>query len=496
MEHTSEYVAPTYGNWRRPRAAGLGKMDLSISLVVVAGLMLAVLASISRGIGWALVVLAVLGGVVFMVAFKDAHGRSLAVKGSNRLRWWSKKAGGGHVFDSGPISRMRKAGFALPGVLTGLAVSEHVDPYDRPFALVWHPSGTVAVVIGVSPDGMALVDPQVVDMQVARWGQWLAALGDESGLVGAAVTVETAPDSGDRLRRAVKLSTSDEAADLAVQVMDEVVESYPRGSAQVRAWITLTFDPTRMGVKKKNPVQVARAVALLLPGLMNALSTTGAGGSHLVDVDTLARIIRCAYDPDSEALFDLASVDGTRVDLPWDQVGPGRAVEHVDVYEHEGAVSQTWVMSAPPRGEVASSVLSRLIAPHRDFARKRVSILYSPIPSERASLIVERDRKQAASRAGSAETARASREFLAADQNAREEASGAGLLDFALVVTVTGGRGQDKREIASSLTSLSATARLLIRPAYGKQATGFAMGLPLGLRPFKDSALRSVGAIQ
>jgi len=37
----------------------------------------------------------------------------------------------------------------------------------------------------------------------SRIGGWLAALGQETGLVGASVTIETAPDTGHRLEREV-----------------------------------------------------------------------------------------------------------------------------------------------------------------------------------------------------------------------------------------------------------------------------------------------------
>ncbi|MBC7640403.1 MAG: hypothetical protein H7231_11550 [Rhodoferax sp.] len=40
-----------------------------------------------------------------------------------------------------------------------------------------------------------------VDRLVAHWGAWLANLGLEEAVIGASVTVETAPDSGLRLRR-------------------------------------------------------------------------------------------------------------------------------------------------------------------------------------------------------------------------------------------------------------------------------------------------------
>ena len=43
-----------------------------------------------------------------------------------------------------------------------------------------------------------------LDVWVADWGHWLANLADEPGIEACAVTIETAPDTGTRLRREVE----------------------------------------------------------------------------------------------------------------------------------------------------------------------------------------------------------------------------------------------------------------------------------------------------
>ena len=63
--------------------------------------------------------------------------------------------------------------------------------------------GQLTVVLETEPDGAALVDQPQVDQWVAHYGQWLAALSQEPGLVACQVSVETAPDPGTRLRHAI-----------------------------------------------------------------------------------------------------------------------------------------------------------------------------------------------------------------------------------------------------------------------------------------------------
>ncbi|MDN6624540.1 MAG: hypothetical protein L0K84_05815 [Acidipropionibacterium jensenii] len=72
----------------------------------------------------------------------------------------------------------------------------------------------------------------------------------------------------------------------------------------------------------------------------------------------------------------------------------------------------------------------------------------------------------------------------AANQTAEEEANGAGLENFACLVTVTmAGRGSadERADVASSVENLGSTARLRLRPVYGSQDSAFAAALPLGL---------------
>ena len=65
-------------------------------------------------------------------------------------------------------------------------------------------------------------------------------------------------------------------------------------------------------------------------------------------------------------------------------------------------MSVTWAMSQAPRGEVRENVLARLIAPHGDIARKRVTLLYRVIDPGEAARVVERDLHNADFRVNSA----------------------------------------------------------------------------------------------
>ena len=133
--------------------------------------------------------------------------------------------------------------------------------------------------------------------------------------------------------------------------------------------------------------------------------------------------------------------------------------------------------------EVQSSVLEKLLAPHPDIARKRVTLLYQTMDSAAAARTVENDKRNADFRAtGSPRpTARVIREQRAAHLTATEEARGAGLVNFGMIVTATALSHDQLPDVEAAIDNLAATARIQLRPVYGSQDSAFAAGLPLGL---------------
>jgi hypothetical protein len=350
------------------------------------------------------------------------------------------------------------------------------------------------VIFSTEPDGASLVDPEQVDAWVANWGGWLAGLADEAGLDAAAVTVETAPDSGYRLRNEVEMNIDPDAPAFAQAILREVVQTYPEGSATVRAWVSLTFNASlRAGSKKRTPEDVARDLASRIPGLSARLQSTGAGIARPMSAQELCEVVRVAYDPPAALIIDEAHAAGSPVSLSWGEVGPTATQASWDDYRHDSAFSASWTMTGAPRGSVNSSVLSRLLAPHGDIDRKRISLLYRPMDSARAAAVVERDQNNANVRitSGNRPSARALVDARSAVQTAQEEAQGAGLVNFGMVVTAT---VTDKERLADAVAAIeqtSGTARVLLRRAYGAQDTAFAASLPLGLVLPKHSMVPS-----
>lgn len=485
VDDAERQLVRTYGHWRRPQAAGLGKLSFGASIGLIAAMIAGITIYFAFGLRWAVLFALVSASALWAVTTKDRHGVSVVRKVSERMKHARARRRKATTFRSGPISVDATDGKCrLPGVLGASRLTEHEDSYDRPFALVHHADGTLAVVMSVSPPGADLVDQGRVDEEVARWGMWLADLAGELGVVAAMVTVETVPDSGERLRREVAARTVETAPDVAKRVLASVVEEYRAGAAQVRSWVTLVFDPAKMGVRRRDKAQAARDISSRLPGLTQTLAATGAGAVHLLTARELCRVVRTAFDPASEELFEEAATRGEQVQITWGDVGPVGAEAGWETYRHDSGVSRTWVVSRPPRGIVQSSILRNILQVSRDVDRKRVTILYRPIDAAQAPDVVESDVNRAQARVESSR--RATARDLTALRDARkvamEEASGAGLVDFGMIITAT--TSEDALvDTASAIQSIAASSRLQIRTAFGAQDSAFALALPLGLRP-------------
>ena len=443
-----------------------------------------------------LVLLAVMLPFFLLTLKPDVHGQTPLQRVGVRAGWRRARLGRSHLYRSGPLGQVPHGSYQLPGLLAASQLSEARDAYDRPFAVLCHPwVGHLTVVIETEPDGAALVDQPQVDQWVAHYGHWLAALSEEPGLLACQVCVETAPDPGTRLRHAIAERQDPHAPRLAIDTLNEIVNTYPAGAADLKARIALTFDMTAGG-QRKTATELARDIATRLGGLTQRLHATGAGVAVPVDAQRLCEIVHSAYNPRAAELLEEARAAGQPARLRWEDVGPAAAEARDQSYWHDGAESVTWAMTQAPRGEVRENVLARLIAPHPEIARKRVTLLYRMIGPGEAARIVERDLHNAEFRVNSANkpSARAILEQHSASATAQEEARGAALHNFGMLVTATVLEPGQLPAARSAISNLAPTARVALRPVWGSQDSAFAAALPVGL--FLPAHLRVPESVQ
>jgi hypothetical protein len=477
---------PTYGNWRRPRRPGLGPFGLIGTIGVFGGIVFDLMVSLAS-LKLTLVVVVLQAILLLPLAVRTQDGRNVYQLFAVRISWFRRKAKGSTSYVSGPLAPRPGGNFRPPGLLSRVRVMEGRDAYDQPFGVLHHRGRNLyTIVLGCEPDGGSLVDPDQVDTWVASWGHWLARLSSEPNLRGASVVVETAPDTGSRLANEVLPRISPDAPPAARAVMEEVVRRYPSASSEMHTYITLTYGMPP-GQRRKDE-EIISEMAIRIPGLLSGLVGAGGGSAAPLSAERIAEVVRVAYDPQvaGDVLEARAVHGGTG--LAWEDAGPAAAVEKVNAYQHDSGVSRTWMLTIAPRGTVRAQVLRGLLEAAPGTRRKRVALLYRPIDPATSARIVEADRRaaqfMATSKRGMVQ-ARAANEVRAAEQTAVEEATGAGLVEFSLMVTVTVDSDAELDDANATVRNLLAGARLLMRPADRMQAAAFSCTLPAGILPWE-----------
>ena len=479
---------PTYGNWRRPRRAGLGPLGLVGTFVIFGGLVATLLASLISLYAAIIVFVPV---VLFLIplTIRTQDGRNVYQLFALRVGWWRRKAAGAHLYVSGPLSARPGGRFRPPGLLNKVTATEGRDAYDRPFGILHHPQRDLyTIVLGCDPDGGSLIDPDQVDVWVALWGEWLARLSHEPGLKGATVIVETAPDPGTRLAHEVLPRIHPDAPAAARAVMEEVVDNYPSASSEMHTYVTLTYG--NPAGQKRRKEDVMTELAIRIPGLLSGLVAAGGGAAYPLSAERIAEVVRVAYDPAVAADVLNARAQHGGTGLEWDDAGPAAAVETVNAYQHDSGVSRTWMLTLAPRGTVRSSVLRGMLEAAPGTRRKRVALVYRAIDPATSARIVEADRRSAQFMATSGKgmvQARAASEVRAAEQTAAEEAAGAGLVEFSLMLTVTVDTLEDLADASVTVRNLTAASRVQMRPADRMQAAAFSCTLPAGILPWEQT---------
>ncbi len=498
--------AVRYGNLTEPKMPGLGRLSFGASVFLVLSavlLMLLCLVNIWVGLAWGVIALSLAAPTAFPT--KDGYGRYQVM--FRRRRSSAARRRGHSELRQGLTGAVPDGACRLPGVAATTALSSHTDMHGRSFGMVhWPHADLFAIVIQLSPAGFAALDKDVKDNYVAHWAAWLAQMNTVEEIVGVAVVVETVPDSGQRLERAMDRGRVAEAAipEFATVVEQQIRDSYRVGSPTLTCRLTVTLsarvdDGDQALVRSRE--EVADQFADLLPAWTASLAATGAGGSaRPCTAQEITDSVRVAFDPSvaedvEEAQLAASAGLGPGTGLVWSEVGPIHHEALPDLYRHEGTVSRTWQMKHPPRGVFFAESLQRILEPHKDIARKRVALLFRPESPEDSANAADADVRKALFRANQTKRAKAivEVELEAARHTARQEAQGSPLVRVGMLVTVSAQSEEALRRASRAVKSgLAAQARIGVRVPLGSQDMAFLTALPLGLVPQQITRVRKV----
>ena len=440
--------------------------------------------------GWKLaVVLAAVTAVAFTLTGTPV-GSALGLRAAGL----GARQKGEHQWRSGLFSRNRREQMRLPGLLGRIELIEYQDVYGNPFAVLKHPKagGLYTIVARCEAEGPLMQDEDRVNAWVAGFGQVLASAGQESALVAAKAITDTAPDPGGRLGAMVRGMRVENSPSLAQQVMDECVEQYPASSSHNMTYFELTFRG-RLLHRKGDEQEILSELSRRVPGLIAQLQEAGGGSVEMVSAAELPKIVRAAFDPLAQDHLEAAELAGEDEGLvPWSEAGPVAHQEFWDRYVHDSGNSVTWEMTAAPRMAVRETAVASLLAPHLDFARKRVALVYRPAAPDESLNLSERDLSTATFAATQSQkrmSAAAKRTIQAAERSTEQVAEGAVMVSFSLLVTTTTTSDQDALQAASTVTSQAGAVPIRLRRCYGSQAAAFAATLPVGFLPWEHTVI-------
>lgn len=482
---------PTYGGWVRPRSPGIGRLGLIPSLIAGGGLILALLSLLVTGPLVAMSVLAVAVAAAGLT-IRPAIGPSVGAAIVTRVAWWRTRSRRAHQFRGGAFARNGSGAMRLPGVAASTTtMTGHSGHGERFGVVVRRTSNLYTVVFRCRADGDALVDTDIVDQWVAGWGSSLVMFAHEPGLAGVTVIVDTAPDPGTLLAAEVHGNADPHAPELARSVMSTIVDTFPRGSSENTAYVALSYSAVGVSRRSRKPEDLIVEIGRRVQSVIDALGFAGAGTVEPLTEHELAEVVRVAYDPACAVDLAEARSETQETDLTWAEAGPHAAQESWDSYRHDSGRSITWAMTTPASGAVHSDVLTPLLAPHSDFVRKRVAVIYRPHGPEQARRIAETDVQTAlfTAQTKGRVTASANARARATQRAADEVADGAQMTRFAVMVTVTVDAEDDLAQAATTAENLAATSRLRLRRCYGTQAAAFAATLPLGFLPWRHTTV-------
>ena len=510
----------TYGNWRKPTSPGLPRLGMLGTAAALGSLVLIMVVQIIAGlIAAAVCLILVCLGLAPLVWRNRADRNGWQVLAA-KLCWRLGRRRRQHLYSSSLTGPVSFGAAQLPGLLASSRLLSAITAHGEQFALIHLPATKhFAVVIRVDPEGSQLVDVETVDEWVACWGGWLAKLGHEANLEACSVTVETAPDPGSRIAAEVEAMLTDDAPALSRAMLTETAVSYPHGSAAVTAYVTLTFSARRVAHTEAEGVmgtgggkgsqtkrapsvrsaeEMAAQIGRRLPLLLHQLRSVGAGTGAAMTAAEVAETVRVAYDPAAAALLDRARAQQAREPAPhaspehrspaplvtWEDAGPIAQVESWDHLRHDSGASITWQMVDVPHGAVQSRILEQLLEADEHLARKRVTLIYRPHDPASAARVADADVRTAVGRASLRKGEIRAGESLAlasARQSASEQASGAGLVRFSMLVTATVDDPAKLAQAAEVIDQLGPACQLRLRRCYFGQAAAFTAALGVGV---------------
>lgn len=489
--------APLYGNPLRSGSIRLGGwFPVRAGVILVAASLIVLLCFLTKEFifGLLIAVAAVIYVAVFEIPF-GAEDLTLMTRARRRFTHMQRVDSGETLFLGSTFTAQNK-GLALPGVLSTLKVRDEVDGLGNPVQLIHHTrANQLSVTIESAPAGISMNTQAKTTDLVTNYASWLSSLAGENGLRGAQVVIDSVFESAAPLAESILSNLKPDAPTVAQQIARESAGMLPERVASVRAYTVLGYKISELA----DDVDGAAAEVLsMIPRHLKALSAAGAGVSQVMADADYADMMYTAYDPHRNAEVAQEIKDDIRAFRNFEGAGPAYFnSSHPRVVFHDGVASMTIMMTEPSKSKITDHSFEKLFAPNRNFLRKRVSLIYRPVPAS-----AQNARVNSASRAATTEvtskkrfTAFDNKKKKAAEAAMNQAAEGAVIQEWALMVTVTFEPNRAAQRTAENeLKALMGGLKWCFADFSADAA--FHQTLPLGLFPWAYAPALSLLAVE
>lgn len=489
--------APLYGNPLRSGSIRLGGwFPVRAGVILVAASLVVLICFLTKE--FILGLLIAVGVVTYVAIFEIPFGAedlTLMTRARRRVTHLQRVDSGETLFLGSTFTAQNK-GLTLPGVLSTLKVRDEVDGLGNPVQLIHHTrANQLSVTIESAPAGISMNTQAKTTDLVSNYAAWLSSLSGENGLRGAQVVIDSVFESSAPLAESILSNLKPDAPTVAQQIARESAGMLPERVATVRAYTVLGYKISELA----DDVDGAAAEVLsMIPRHLKALSAAGAGVSQVMADADYADMLYTAYSPYRNAEVAQEIKDKIPAYRSFEGAGPAYfTASHPRVVFHDGVASMTIMMTEPSKSKITDHSFEKLFAPNRNFLRKRVSLIYRPVPAS-----AQNARVNSASRAATTEvsskkrfTAFDDKKKKAAQAAMQQAAEGAVIQEWALMVTVTFEPTRAAQRTAENeLKALMGGMRWCFADFSADAA--FHQTLPLGLFPWAYAPALSLLAVE
>ncbi|WP_312589394.1 SCO6880 family protein [Corynebacterium dentalis] len=484
-----------YGNITSPRKEGV--LGLS-ALASVIGVIVAILVFVTMPLGiWVQTVVVVLGaGAMIAISWDGRHGRKKFEELLAKHHFKKAERQGFTSYAAGPTSQLPSGDFPPVGILARTElIGTTPAGSSAEKAMIWNPANrTGTVIFGVQSPGMGLLDQGSIDVMVDQWGIFQREAGVSSSLVQVAATTQATRDPGNRLPDAVRVtreqSQVQDAPGFARDAMDEIVRDLNQGVPKIDQWVAATFSarPNRdAGTGPRAKEDLAEDIATLLPGMLAQLRVACGGTVSVWGMDDVVDQVHTAYNPAVAPAVETARLAGQGTGLTWCVVGPTNAKLTPGWWEHGGYFSKSWQMYQPPAANFRETGLAGLLSAHGVFEQKRVTLLFRPMSPGSSQKAVQEGVTNA--RFGNNQKGQKASQIKRvalekAEYSEREQAEGAAMVRFGLVVTATVDDPTKFPRVEAILRDQAVSGiQLRLRDCEYSDDAAYAFGLGIGAVP-------------